>query len=329
MSLNDIRFRSQKRRLPKTEIERVVWTNADAIHAFHATRIDNHPVLLHFRVHLHVRSARGSTMPALIARRRDPDFSRREFVGETEETPIRARISAKAFLPQKINGDEAANKQKRDGHRDRRKRRPKICGHQMIREFRDDWSVSRIRKQSISNGPDKHVQRRAERDIHQEPRPKRLRMKTHFLEQPAAEILQCKYVTTPPTNKTSEDERRQNCQAKKDEARVHKPVLQRVHRFRGLDRRNRLAHEPPLNDVRDHEQIQSHQRGRAPPTGLRFTYTGLTEARDVDPGTGSPRNRSSCFQFSADATTFHRVGEFTLKQNMRHQQSQKKRSLPG
>ena len=67
-------------------------------------------------------------------------------------------------------------------------------------------------------------------------------MKAHFLEQPAAEILQSKYVTTPATNKTPEDERRQNCQAKKDEARVHEPVLQRVHGFRGLDGRNRSAH---------------------------------------------------------------------------------------
>src|SRR6266853_6367720 len=158
MSLNDIRFRSQERRLPKTEIERVVWTYADAIHAFHATRIDHHPVLLHLRMHLHVRSARGSAMPALIARRRNADFSRRKFIGETEETAIRAGISAKAFLPQKINCHEAANKQKRNCHYDRRKRLPKICGYQMIRKFRDDWFVSRSRKQSISYGPDKHVQ---------------------------------------------------------------------------------------------------------------------------------------------------------------------------
>src|SRR6266436_5111061 len=103
MSLNDIRFRSQERRLPKTEIERVVWAHADAIHALHAARIDYHPVLLHFRVHQHIRSAGGGAMPALIARGRDADFSRREFVGETEETAVRTGISAKAFLPQKIN----------------------------------------------------------------------------------------------------------------------------------------------------------------------------------------------------------------------------------
>ena len=85
----------------------------------------------------------------------------------------------------------------------------------MIREFRDEWSGIWGPKHSINYGPDKHVQRGDERDIHQEPRPKRLRMKTHFLEQPAAEILQRENVTTPATNKTPEDERRQNCQAKK------------------------------------------------------------------------------------------------------------------
>src|SRR6476646_7198355 len=120
-------------------------------------------------------------MATLVACRRNADFSRREFVGETEETPIRTRISAKAFLPQKINGDKTANKQKRDGHRDRRKRRPKLCGHQMIRESRDEWSGVRGPKHSINYRPHKHVQRGDEGDIHQQPGPKRLRMKTHFL----------------------------------------------------------------------------------------------------------------------------------------------------
>src|SRR5262245_41972603 len=119
-------------------------------------------------------------MPALIARRRNADFSGREFVSETEESAIRAGVGATAFLAQKINRDEAANKQKRDRHCDTRKRRPKICGYEMIREFRDDWSVPAVRKYSISNWPDKHVQRGAERDVDQKPRPKRLRMKVHF-----------------------------------------------------------------------------------------------------------------------------------------------------
>jgi hypothetical protein len=72
------------------------------------------------------------------------------------------------------------------------------------------------------------------------------------------------------------------------------------------------------NDVRDHEQVQKDQRAPAPPTGLRFTYAGLTEAGTLTSALASPRNRSSCFQFSADATTFHRVGEFTSKRAVRH-----------
>ena len=181
-------------------------------------------------------------MPALIARGRNPDFSRRELVGQAEKPPIRARVSAKAFLPQKINCNKAADKQKRDSYRDRRKGRPKICGHQVIGEFRDDRFGPQFRKQSIGYRPDEHVQRGCERDIHQKPRPKRLRMKTHFLEQPAAEILQRKYVTTPATDEAPENERRQNCERKKDEASVYETILQRVHGFRGFDGRNRSAH---------------------------------------------------------------------------------------
>ena len=153
-------------------------------------------------------------------------------------------------------------------------------------------------------------------------------MKVHFLEKPSAEILQRKNVTTPATNKTPEDERRQNCQAKKDEARIHESLLQGVHRFRWLDGRNRFAHNPPLNDVRDHEQVQKDQRGCAPPTRLRFTNAGLTVAGNVDPNTGSPRNRSRCLQFLADATTFHKVREFTPKCDV-CQRVARKRRLPG
>src|SRR5215471_19666901 len=109
-------------------------------------------------------------MPALIARRGDADFARRKFVSKTEETSVRAGIGAKAFLPQKINSDKTANKEKRDSHCDRRKRLPEICGHQMVREFRNYGFVSGIPKQSIGYGPDKHVQRGAQRHINQKPR---------------------------------------------------------------------------------------------------------------------------------------------------------------
>src|SRR5207253_10733279 len=95
----------------------------------------------------------------------------------------------------------------------------------MIGEFRDDRFVRRVRKQSIGGGPHEHVQRSDERDVHQQPRPKRLRMETHFLEQPSTEILQRENVTTPATNETPEDQRRYNCQTKKDEARVDESLL--------------------------------------------------------------------------------------------------------
>src|SRR5436190_19722872 len=113
MPPNDNRYRSQERRFPKAEIKRVVWTYADAIHSFHASRIDHHPVLLHFRMHQNVGSACGGAMSALIARGSDADFSRRKFICEAKETAVRTGISAKAFLPQEINCHEAANEQKR------------------------------------------------------------------------------------------------------------------------------------------------------------------------------------------------------------------------
>src|SRR5436190_22669314 len=106
-------------------------------------------------------------MSALIACRRNPDFSDRKLIRETEKTAVRAGISAKAFLSQEIDGDEAADKQKWDRHRDRRKRGPKFCGHQVIGEFRDEWSGVRGPKHSINYGPDKHVQRCDQGNIHQ------------------------------------------------------------------------------------------------------------------------------------------------------------------
>ena len=119
-------------------------------------------------------------------------------------------------------------------------------------------------------------------------------------------------MTTPAAHKTPEDQRRQNRQTKKDESRIDESALNRLHRLRRLDRRNRFAHHPPLNDVRDHEQIQRDQRRRAPSAGLRFADASFAVAGDVDPGSRAPGN-PRCFQFPADATTFHRVGEFTPK----------------
>jgi len=75
-------------------------------------------------------------------------------------------------------------------------------------------------------------------------------------------------VTAPAANVSTEDQRRQNGQTKKDESRVDESLLQRVHGLRGLDRGDRLTHEAPLNDMRDHDQIEKDQRQRAPPAGL-------------------------------------------------------------
>jgi len=69
----------------------------------------------------------------------------------------------------------------------------------------------------------------------------------------------------------------------------------------------------PLNDVRDHEQVEKDQRRAAPPAGFRFANTGFAVAGDVASGSGSPGNPPCRFEFRTDATTFHRVAEFTAK----------------
>jgi len=75
-------------------------------------------------------------------------------------------------------------------------------------------------------------------------------------------------VTTPAADVSPEDQGRQDRQRKKDESRVNEPLLQRVHGLRRFDRRNCPAHDAPLNDVRDHEQVEEDQHRRAPSAGL-------------------------------------------------------------
>ena len=75
-------------------------------------------------------------------------------------------------------------------------------------------------------------------------------------------------MTAPAADVSPEDQRRQDRQREKDESCVDESLLQRVHGFRRLDGRNRLAHDAPLNDVRDHEQIEKDQRRGAPPAAL-------------------------------------------------------------
>ena len=80
-------------------------------------------------------------MAALIACGRDADFSRRQLVGQPKKSAVRTGISAKAFLSQKVDRHETAHEEKRDGHRYRGKRLPKISGHQMIGELRNQRFV--------------------------------------------------------------------------------------------------------------------------------------------------------------------------------------------
>ena len=85
-------------------------------------------------------------------------------------------------------------------------------------------------------------------------------------------------MTAPAANETPENEGCQNCQSKKNETGINEPLLQGVHGFGRLDRRNRFAHYAPLNDVRDHEQIQRNQRARPPTTHLGFANSGFAVA---------------------------------------------------
>ena len=75
-------------------------------------------------------------------------------------------------------------------------------------------------------------------------------------------------MTTPSADKASEDQRGQDRQSKKDKTGVDRSALERVHSFRGFDRRNRFAHDPPLDDVGDHEQIEQNEHGPSPAAGL-------------------------------------------------------------
>src|SRR5467141_1313818 len=114
----------------------------------------------------------------------------------------------------------------------------------MIGEFRDQRPRLRA-EESIRRRPNKHIQCANERDIDEQPRAKWLRSEANFLQHPPAEILQGENVTAPATDKATKDQRSQDSQSKEDESRVNEPALQRMHRFRRLDGRNRPPHDPP------------------------------------------------------------------------------------
>ena len=98
-------------------------------------------------------------MAALITSRRHADFCWGKFVREPKKSAVRTRISAKAFLAQKVHRHETADEKKGNCYCDRRERLPKIRGHQMVGEIRENWRVTRVPKEAICRGPDKHVQR--------------------------------------------------------------------------------------------------------------------------------------------------------------------------
>ena len=119
-------------------------------------------------------------MAALIACRRNTDFSGRQLVGKTKKAAVRTSVGAKAFLPQEIDGHKTADEKKRNSHSDGREGLPKIRGDEVISELWNQRSVFRVVEQPIRRWPHEHVERGDERDIHKQSRPKRFRVETHF-----------------------------------------------------------------------------------------------------------------------------------------------------
>ena len=112
-------------------------------------------------------------------------------------------------------------------------------------------------------------------------------------------------MTAPAADEASEDQRRQDGERKEDNPRIDCSLLQRVHGLRGLDGRNRFAHDPPLNDVSDHQQIEQNQRQSAPAAGLGFANAAFLNRRIlVNPSMS--RNRSPTLRFKTYTTAFHK-----------------------
>ena len=124
------------------------------------------------------------------------------------------------------------------------------------------------RKIPIRRRPNKHVESRDERNVNQKPRSKRLGSDAHFLQKPCAKILQREDVTTPAANKTAEDQRRQDRQSEKDESRVKRSSLQRVHGLGRFDRGDGPTGHSPLNGMSDHGRLR--QRSAAARQRLVF-----------------------------------------------------------
>src|SRR5262249_40826130 len=118
----------------------VVRADADAIQAFHATRVDHHLVRFHFRMDQDVRGAGRGAMPTLIAGIGNPDPQGRELIGQAKESAVRAGVSAETFLYKKIDDEDPKEKKKGDRDPDGRESLQKVIGRKMVRKFRDEGS---------------------------------------------------------------------------------------------------------------------------------------------------------------------------------------------
>ena len=75
-------------------------------------------------------------------------------------------------------------------------------------------------------------------------------------------------MTTPPADETSEYQCRQDREGKKDKPSIDESLLEGVHGFGRLNRRNRFARKPPLDYVSNHEQIKQDKSCPAPTAGF-------------------------------------------------------------
>ena len=86
-------------------------------------------------------------------------------------------------------------------------------------------------------------------------------------------------MTTPTADKTSEDQRRQDREGKKDKPSIDESLLEGVHRLRRFNGRNRFARNPPLDKVSNHEQIKEDEGRPTPAAGFRFTHPALRQSQ--------------------------------------------------
>src|SRR5207244_4171 len=80
--------------------------DAHAVHALHAARVNDHPVLFNLGVDNDVRGADGRAMPALLACVRNPNSARSDFIDQAEHAAVRTRICAKSFVTKEIHRHE-------------------------------------------------------------------------------------------------------------------------------------------------------------------------------------------------------------------------------